>query len=85
MSVSDEMRERLLVAFEPTELNVIDESEKHVGHGGYQEGGESHFHIVIASQKLAPLSRVARHRAIHDAIGKDIIARIHALSMDVKV
>jgi len=85
MSVSDEMRERLLVAFEPTELNVIDESEKHVGHAGYQEGGESHFHIVIASQKLAPLSRVARHRAIHDAIGKDIIARIHALSMDVKV
>ncbi|MGV6810622.1 MAG: BolA family protein [Brevirhabdus sp.] len=85
MSVTDEMRERLLAAFEPTELEVIDESEKHIGHAGYQEGGESHFHVVIAADKLVPLSRIARHRAIHEAIGKDIIARIHALSMDIRV
>jgi len=85
MSVTDEMRDRLLAAFAPSELEVIDESEKHAGHAGYQEGGESHFHVVIAAEKLAPLSRIARHRAIHDAIGKDLIARIHALSLDIKL
>ena len=83
MSVTTELREKLQTAFSPQELEVIDESEKHIGHAGYREGGESHFHLRMRAPAMAGLSRIARHRAVHQAIGADLIGRIHALSMDV--
>ena len=82
MSVTEEIRASLQAAFEPKNLEIIDESEQHRGHGGYQEGGESHFRVVISAASLGDKSRVERHRAIHTALGRDIIARIHALSID---
>jgi len=85
MSRADKIRERLEAALNPTHLEVIDDSESHRGHAGYQEGGESHFHVVIEAGGLSPLSRIARHRAIHAAIGPDMMAEIHALSVDIRV
>ena len=83
MGLASEIESRLRAAFDVQELQIIDESEKHRGHAGYQDGGESHWHLVIKAEALTPMSRIARHRAIHNAIGKDIIARIHALSIEI--
>lgn len=83
MTRKDQIFSRLQAALSPQHLEVIDESEKHRGHAGYQEGGESHFHVVIHAQKLADLSRVARHRAVHQAIGAELMGQIHALSLDI--
>ncbi|MEE3071611.1 MAG: BolA/IbaG family iron-sulfur metabolism protein, partial [Pseudomonadota bacterium] len=47
--VGREMEQRLQEAFAPRILEVVDDSESHRGHGGYQEGGESHFNVRIAS------------------------------------
>lgn len=84
MLVADEMRERLAAALEPTDLEILDESEEHRGHAGYQEGGQSHFRVRISSSKFNGLSRIARHRAIHEALGKDLVARIHALAIEIR-
>ncbi|WP_194096080.1 BolA family protein [Marivivens aquimaris] len=84
MGIAKEMETRLSETFAPRQLEVHDESEQHIGHAGYQEGGESHWRIVIAAEALNDMSRIARHRAIHAALGKDIIDRIHALSSDVR-
>ncbi|WP_226779219.1 BolA family protein [Oceaniglobus trochenteri] len=84
MAVSDEIHARLEKAFQPTELHVEDESEAHRGHAGYQEGGESHFRVTITAPAFAPMTRIARHRAVHDAIGADLIGRIHALALVIK-
>jgi BolA protein len=83
MRVSDEIEGKLRAAFEPRELSVVDESEKHRGHAGYQEGGQSHFQVVIAAEAFAPMSRIARHRAVHEALGKDLVGRIHALALQI--
>lgn len=83
MTVSDEIHQRLRAAFHPDRLEVIDESESHRGHAGFQEGGESHFHVVIQASSFAALSRLARHRAVHQALGKDLMTRFHALSLDI--
>ncbi|MGR3709675.1 MAG: BolA family protein [Alterinioella nitratireducens] len=80
----EKIRENLLRALKPGHLEVIDESEKHRGHAGYQEGGQSHFHVVIQADSLRGLSRIARHRAVHEAIGKDLMTEIHALSVDIR-
>ena len=83
MSVSEEIESRLSQAFAPRELRVRDDSERHRGHSGWREGGETHFHVKIASSNFEGLTRVARHRAIHAALGPELVGRIHALSLDV--
>jgi BolA protein len=85
MSVTQEIHDRLEAAFQPRALEVVDDSESHRGHGGYREGGESHFIVTIRADGFAGMSRVARHRAVHEAMGKDLVARIHALALDIDV
>ncbi|MCU4653833.1 BolA family transcriptional regulator [Roseibacterium sp. SDUM158016] len=84
MTRTEKIRERLEQAFEPRVLDVVDESESHRGHAGYQEGGESHFRVTIESGKFAGLSRIARHRAVHEALGKELVSEIHALALAVR-
>lgn len=85
MSKTDEIREKLQAAFQPRELEVVDDSESHRGHGGYQEGGESHYNVRIRAAAFEGQSRLARHRAVHGALGADLIGRIHALALDLDV
>jgi len=85
MSVTEEIREKLLAAFQPDQLLVEDDSEKHRGHAGYREGGESHFNVTVVTANFDGLSRIARHRAVHEALGSDLVGRIHALSLKLDV
>ena len=84
MSVTHEIETRLREAFAPRHLDVIDESEGHRGHAGYQEGGESHFRVTIEAEAFGPMNRIARHRAVHEALGKDLVGRIHALALTIR-
>lgn len=81
--VARSMRARLEAAFSPEALEVIDESERHRGHAGYSEGGQSHFKVRMKAASLSGQSRLARHRAVHAALGSDLIGRIHALALEL--
>jgi BolA family transcriptional regulator, general stress-responsive regulator len=82
MSIESELKSRLTAAFAPLRLEVVNESHKHAGHGGDDGSGESHFAVMIRAASFAGQSRVARHRAVHAAIG-DLNQRIHALALDI--
>jgi BolA family transcriptional regulator, general stress-responsive regulator len=82
MPVKDEIETRLRAAFAPERLDVINESHQHAGHAGDDGTGESHFRIVIRAGAFQPMSRVARHRAVHQALG-DLNARVHAIALDI--
>jgi BolA protein len=83
MTVAAEIETRLRDAFAPLALVVEDQSERHRGHAGWRADGETHFHVSIAAGAFDGMSRIERHRAIHAALGPDLIGRIHALSLDV--
>ncbi len=83
MAVANEIETRLRGAFSPRSLTVEDQSESHRGHAGWREGGETHFHVRIAAPAFSEMSRIERHRAVHAALGPDLVGRIHALSLDV--
>ncbi len=85
MSKTDEITAALRAAFDPRELEVVDDSESHRGHGGYREGGETHYNVRIRAAAFKGMNRVARHRAVHAALGADLIGRIHALALDLDV
>ncbi|WP_313352980.1 BolA family protein [Paracoccus sp. (in: a-proteobacteria)] len=79
--IADEMHKRL-TELQPTRLEIVDESENHRGHGGWREGGETHFRVRMASAQFAGLNPVARHRLVHRTLG-DIVPRIHALALEL--
>lgn len=84
MAIRDEIDARLREAFAPARLEVLDESEQHRGHAGWREGGQTHFRIRIAATTFAGMGRIARHRAIHAALGADLIGKIHALAIEIE-
>jgi len=87
--IASSIKEKLEQSFTPSQLDVIDESAKHAHHRGAHEhaaeGGsaESHFHVLIVSDKFEGLSRLAKHRAVLDVL-KEEVAQIHAFSLDAR-
>jgi BolA protein len=83
--IAAEITKRLTEALSPTHLQVIDDSEKHRGHGGYNpNGGESHFTVEIESAAFAGMNRVARQRAVNHALADLLQERVHALAIKAK-
>ena len=83
MSRSEEIKRRLEASFAPQFIEVIDESEQHRGHAGFQEGGESHFRVRLRAASFAGQSRIARLRAVHAALGRELMTAIHALALEL--
>jgi len=83
LTYSERITQKLTEAFSPTELQVIDESEQHRGHGGYIEGGETHFKVVMKAAHMNDLSRVARQRAVYAVLKSELEERVHALALQI--
>ena len=79
--VATEMLKRLDSSLSPTRVDLVDDSEKHRGHGGYNPAGESHFTLHIESPAFAGKSRVERQRMVYKALGELMDARVHALQI----
>ncbi|HEY6049418.1 MAG TPA: BolA family protein [Sphingomicrobium sp.] len=79
--VAAEMLARLNSALQPSRIELIDDSEQHRGHGGYNPAGESHFSLRIESPAFAGKSRVERQRMVYGALGDLMRKRVHALSI----
>ena len=79
--VATDMLRRLNSALSPTKIDLVDDSEQHRGHGGYNPAGESHFTLRIQSAAFAGKSRVERQRMIYAALGDLMRERVHALSI----
>ncbi|MCX7644984.1 MAG: BolA family transcriptional regulator [Rhodobacteraceae bacterium] len=84
MGIAELIRTRLEAAFAPVELAVVNESHRHAGHAGDDGSGESHFRVVIAAPALAGMGRLERHRAVHAALGPEVMGRIHALALEIR-
>ena len=79
--VATEMLRRLNSAISASRIELIDDSEQHRGHGGYNPAGESHFTLRIESPDFAGKNRVERQRMIYAALGDLMAERVHALSI----
>jgi len=84
MSAADRIRARLTEAFAPSDLQVIDESDRHKGHAGARPGGETHFRVRIVAEAFRGKSRVEAHRLINEALGAEFTRGLHALAIEAK-
>jgi BolA family transcriptional regulator, general stress-responsive regulator len=81
MSVKDTITRKLQDSFTPVALTVSDDSDQHKGHGGWREGGETHFSIEVVSAAFAGKSRVDRHRMVNAVLADELAGSVHALAI----
>lgn len=81
MSITNRLREKLMLELRPTRLDVINESEMHAGHRSSPGTGESHFRILVVSEMFSGRSRLERHRLVNDLLKDEIQGGVHALAL----
>ena len=67
--------------FDPYFFLVKDVSEEHRGHGNFKENVESHFEIIIVSEKFENLNNVARHRIINNFLKEEYSSDLHSVTL----
>ena len=81
MAMAERIERKLTAALSPSQLRIADDSEQHKGHGGYREGGETHFRVEIVAQSFAGQSRVQRQRRVYEILAEELAERVHALQL----
>ena len=77
------IKQKLNTALSPEILEVIDESDQHAGHGGWREGGNTHFNVKIKATALDGKSRVMQHKMIMNELKDEFAGTLHALSINI--
>ncbi len=81
---AERIRTTLASRFPAAEVTVTDDSAQHAGHAGAQPGGETHYSVRVVSPGFAGLSRLARSRAVHDALEAEFASGLHALALKLR-
>ena len=90
-SRTDRIRAILEQNFTPTTLEIKDDSAKHAGHatrmqqpGHAPNTGETHYHLAMTAPVFSGMTRVARSRAVHEALKAEFESGLHALALSLK-
>lgn len=74
--------ERIQQTLFPYHLEVIDDSDQHIGHAGHQGGGR-HFTVIVGAEDLKNIPRVAAHQKIYALFTELMPDEIHALRIKI--
>lgn len=77
MAIQEEITSALQAAFEPSFLNVENESYKH----NVPSGSESHFKVTLVSDSFEGKTAVKRHQSVYAILGAWLAGGIHALAL----
>ena len=86
--IEKSIREKVEKTFAPLHFEIVNDSESHRHHHGHQQHmkrhpvvGETHFQLLIVSEKFVGLSRIDRQRLVNDLLRQEFTAGLHALSL----
>jgi BolA protein len=77
MKIQNAIQQKLQTHFAPSHLEVINESAMH----NVPAGSESHFKVVLVTQKFAGQTLIKRHRAVNTLLKQELAEQIHALAL----
>ena len=80
-TVAARMKAKLESRFSPELLEIVDDSDKHKGHSGSSEAGETHFSVTIISSLFLGMNRVGRQRLVMNALSEELAGPVHALTI----
>ena len=74
MSIKESIKKKIEQGLAPLYLDIVDESEKH------SRGRESHFKVLIVSERFRGQSRLDRQRLVNGILREELSGLIHALA-----
>ena len=77
MSVHETITAKIQEALAPVHLEVIDESYMHA----VPPGAESHFRLLVVSDRFEGMALVQRHKAVYQVLADEMRDRVHALGL----
>ena len=77
MSVQQSIQTKIATALAPSHLEVFNESHMH----SVPPGSESHFRVVVVSDRFEGLPLVRRHQTVNQILKGEFEDGLHALSM----
>ena len=83
-SRADRLRSILVQHLVPSRIEVVDDSAKHAGHAGAVAGGQTHYSVLLVTDRFQGLSRVDRHRLVTGALAAEFEGGLHALSLTLR-
>ena len=81
---ADRIRAILSGALSPALLEVRDDSSRHANHAGAAPGGETHYSVLVVSDRFTGQGRVARHRLVNTALDHEFGLGLHALALTLR-
>jgi BolA protein len=75
--IREQIETKLRAAFEPEHLDVVNESHSH----NVPAGSESHFKVVIVSDRFVGERFLTRHRSIYAVLAQELAGGVHALAL----
>ncbi len=77
MTVQQSIETKIAAALAPSHLEVVNESHMH----SVPTGSESHFRVVVVSDRFEGLPLVRRHQTVNQILEREFEDGLHALSM----
>lgn len=77
MTVQQDIELQLAQDFVPDFLDVANESHQH----SVPANSETHFKVVLVSQRFEGLRKVARHQQVYAALAAQLAGPVHALAL----
>ena len=65
----------------PYFFSVKDVSEEHRGHQSFKEDVESHFEIIIVTDKFHNKNKIERHRIVNEILKEEFLSDLHSVTL----
>ena len=82
MSFFDEIKDKINKKINTKNIILIDNSSFHTKHKSF-EPGKLHLKIIIESEKLKKMNKIAAHKEIFSILKNEMKKKIHALEIEI--
>lgn len=77
MDFETSIRKKLLEYFNPTVVEVLNESHGH----SVPKGSQTHFKVTLVSAFFNGVGRVKRHQMVYEKLAAELTTGVHALAL----
>ena len=82
MNLIDQIKEKINKKINPENIILIDNSVFHDKHQSF-DPNKFHIKIIIKSEKLRNMSKIAAHKEIFSILKDEMNSKIHALEIEI--
>ena len=83
MDFFGQIKEKINKKINPENIILIDNSSFHSKHKSF-DPNKLHIKIIIRSEKLKSMNKIAAHKEIFSILKKEMKNKIHALEIEIK-